>query len=124
MANEVISVDGCRPELQGFVVRMEKKLRANDHKGGWTHERLGLLMGRLRMELIESHDALSSLNAALHTSEDPDEIVDAVEHVRDELADVANFCMMVAGRAHWLACERLSEISQGLPGQTKEDEDG
>lgn len=69
---------GPRPSVLAFAARMEQKLKANDHKGGWMNEDPLWLMKRLREECDE-------LEAAI---------------LRDsgyggEAADVGNFAMMI-----------------------------
>lgn len=75
------------PHVLEFAERMEKKLDQNRHKGdreGWLNDGEQDLMDRLIEELDEVIDAFE--NGA-----DP-------ETIADELADVANFCMMVADK--------------------------
>lgn len=79
-------VSQVRPEVAAFALAMEKKLKANDHKGGWKHCDRDYLMTRLRQEFVE-------LIAAMHFPLDDGQI-DRIE-LRDEAADVANFLMMI-----------------------------
>ena len=67
-----------RAEVQLFAAAMERELRANDYKGGWTHMTMRRLMTRLRQEVEELENA------------------DGTESVMREAADVANFAMMIA----------------------------
>lgn len=72
-----------RPDLQWFALEMEKKLRANDHKGHWRDCSMEYLRTRLHEELGE---LLTALDAKPPAS----------EQIAKEAADVANFCMMIA----------------------------
>ena len=67
-----------RPAVMDFAIEMEKKLLANDHKGGWQDCTFEYLMDRLREETCE-------LNRVMYSE-------DAV----GEAADVANMAMMIA----------------------------
>lgn len=90
-----------RPELRWFVVEMEKKLKANDHKGGWDNMSANELRSRLEDELQELTLVLDK-PAHLYT---PQQAV-------DEAADVANFAMMVAYQCMsplWTAQKRAKE---------------
>lgn len=73
-----------REAVKKFTVRMESKLRKNDHKGGWENCDAFKLFDLLLEEKNELEDALESL--------DPYDII-------DECADVANFAMMIADNA-------------------------
>ena len=68
--------------LLAFSVRMNRKLQANNHKGGWNQDSIFHLRFRICEELVELFEALDE-----HA--DPEEIA-------DEAADVANFAMMIA----------------------------
>ncbi|MGE7271378.1 hypothetical protein ACQKK5_07950 [Brevibacillus panacihumi] len=68
---------GIRSEVTWFAEEMEKKLRENDHKGGWEDCDILWLYGRL----LEEVDELAAAEG--------DDIV-------REAADVANFAMMIA----------------------------
>jgi len=70
-----------REPVEWFSIRMEAKLRANDHKGGWRG------MGH--------HDLLELLDREF------EELTEAIEvgsaaGIIDEAVDVANFAMMIA----------------------------
>lgn len=75
-----------RPELLRFAEEMEKRLRANDHKGGWEDDSDDSLLARLREETNELADALAKL-----PGRSGDQLM-----VTLEAADVANFAMMIA----------------------------
>lgn len=75
-------MDGIRAELVWFAEEMEKKLRENDHKGGWDGcDPWGLI--------VRTYEELGELCDAYTSGEDPDTVI-------REAADVANFAMMVA----------------------------
>lgn len=97
-----------RPEVTWFAEQMERKLRENDHKGGWRNDDIGHLNHRLGLEQVE-------LNVALTKG--------VAEEIISEAADVANFAMMVADLAHDPPKNYLHEYirSQAAP---EEGEDG
>ena len=70
-----------RKEVELFADAMERKLQANEHKGGWKHDSAMSLLPRLRQEVQE-------LTRAVGEGTDED--------ILSEAADVANFAMMVA----------------------------
>lgn len=80
---------------------MEKKLLANDHKGGWETDSFGSLFKRLDEELKEAKQAASNLTSALWQDR-PGDLIERLDEFGelaiDELADVANFAMMLADR--------------------------
>ena len=65
-----------RSEVMWFAEQMERKLRANDHKGGWRNDYIRHLNYRLGLEQVE-------LNVALTKG--------IAEEIISEAADVANF---------------------------------
>lgn len=73
-----------RPELKMFAQYMEHKLKLNDHKGGWEQTSIPVLFKRLREELHELEQAIST---------EPE------LNIMMEAADVANFAMMIAWNA-------------------------
>lgn len=75
-----------RPEVVAFADAMERKLRANDWKGGWKDFAPGALMDRVREEFGEAQ------RAYLAYPRDTDEYR---QNLLDESADVANMLMMV-----------------------------
>lgn len=89
-----------RPCVLRFALLMERKLRENDHKGGWDEEHEDYLLKRLREETVELSKAINVF--AHHASEG---VVPrgTKEHVGREAADVANFAMMLADNAGALA---------------------
>lgn len=80
-----------RPEVVWFADQMERKLRDNDHKGGWHGDTLEDLAERAEEELVELHEAIEESSGA------------DVSRVIDEAADVANMVMMVADNARRIA---------------------
>lgn len=83
-----------RPEVVAFADAMERKLRANDWKGGWKDDAPGALMDRVREEFDEAQ------RAHLAYPRDTDEYR---QNLLDESADVANMLMMVCDVAGALA---------------------
>lgn len=71
-----------RPVVAWFSGVMEERLRANDHKGGWSHCSQRFLLARIFEEVFE-------LEAAIENGAIPADI-------ESEAADVANFAMMLA----------------------------
>jgi hypothetical protein len=88
-----------RDEVKLFAEAMEVKLAANDRKGGWRGEPTGYLMRRLRQEVEELGRAREAYEKArskvIFAYEVPD-IDELRADVRQEAADVDNFCMMIA----------------------------
>ncbi len=82
-------LEGVRPEVAAFALLMEKKLRENDHKGGWKDCDRPYLLRRLGQESRELQDAVLGHAPLI---------------VGDEAADVANFAMMLADVAGALDC--------------------
>ena len=69
-----------RPEVQAFAFSMERRLRANDHKGGWQYESDEYLLESIFDELTEL------TNAPIH-------------EIENEAADIGNFAMMMRDNA-------------------------
>ena len=80
-----IELADCRPTVQAFAVEMERKLRENDYKGGWDNMSLTELFSRATEELEEVSQYVAARVPSRH-------------EFRGELADVANFLMMMADR--------------------------
>jgi hypothetical protein len=76
-----------RPEVLAFALSMERKLRENDHKGGWQADHPLALMRRLKQEVEELDQAMFNGNG---------------QKILNEGADVANFAMMIADLYHAL----------------------
>jgi NTP pyrophosphatase (non-canonical NTP hydrolase) len=75
---------GVRPAVRAFAEAMERKLAANDHKGGWSGCNSAWLLMRLREETEE-------LAEALHAH-----YVGTPADVLAEAADVANYALMIS----------------------------
>lgn len=71
-----------RPEVRLFAAMMERKLQANEHKGGWQDDTALALLRRLREEADELERCL--------------QVGMSAPTVAYEAADVANFAMMIA----------------------------
>ncbi len=82
-----------RKQVRWFAERMEEKLAANDHKGGWLNQEAEDFLARMREEYRE-------LGEALLRGDAPSAI--------GECADLANFAMMLAENLH-----RYGVISDG-----------
>jgi NTP pyrophosphatase (non-canonical NTP hydrolase) len=76
-----------REEVQEFAEVMEKKLKANDYKGGWENCSIDFLTYRLREEQAELFQALTMFHRF------PNEQTRKL--VEDECADISNFAMMI-----------------------------
>jgi hypothetical protein len=97
-----LSVDGIRPEVYAFADAMERELRQNDHKGGWTECTDQYLIDKLMEEVVELIDATVGIDA--------DNIWDVLKQFGNHLfneagsagnkiseaADVANIALMIA----------------------------
>lgn len=73
-----------RDVVKKFAEDMERKLFANDHKGGWEHEQKEDLLSQLEEEVRE-------LRVSFYH--------DGPQKIIDETADVGNFAMMIADLA-------------------------
>ena len=100
-----------RPAVERFAALMEEVLRQNDHKGGWEREGKAWLLWRaldefaelLRVATNTSHGYLVAGMVSMAARELMDGDVkfnaaNGVEAVRGEIADVANFLMMLHDR--------------------------
>jgi hypothetical protein len=76
-----------REPVRWFAGEMEKKLKANDHKGGWSSLWFDDLWELLGQELDELENAIAESDA-----DDPV----TNEELISECADIANFAMMIA----------------------------
>ena len=81
----------ARQSVQWFANEMEKKLRKNDWKGGWSECSFDWLWDLLNEEIDE-------LSTALDEVIDEQNIV-TNEDLISECADIANFAMMIADNA-------------------------
>lgn len=86
----------ANPALNWFAKVMDEKLSLNDHKPGWRNESLGWLFKRLHGELAEAHEACGIVTAHLAAGSSREDTEQAINEAINEMADVANYCMMVA----------------------------
>lgn len=105
-AGEPIEPSAWRPEVVAFANAMERKLRANDWKGGWKEDHPDALMERVGDELREFRDQYGwcrgdtlTLSHIARPSQQYNETHAKLEVSRlmllNEAADVANMMMMV-----------------------------
>lgn len=80
---------GIRVEILKFAVGMERKLRENDHKGGWKNCDNDYLRTRLQEEVDELEAMFVKYGKA---SLRPN----MKNKLRRECADVANFALMLS----------------------------
>ena len=85
-----------REAVAVFAQEMERKLRENDHKGGWLECEPKWLLKRLRQEAGELERALEIFAAGDVGDMEGERKAAALERIRREAADVANFAMMIA----------------------------
>lgn len=86
-----------RPEVRAFALHMERKLRDNDHKGGWKECDAKALFRRLLEEAEELAHAIDPVAQRCHSGEDRGgAYADWPAVIGAEAADVANFAMMIA----------------------------
>ena len=83
-----------RIEVRKFAEEMEKKLRENDHKGGWTEEDLGYLHHGIMREAKELEELLVRYDMI-------GKVIFSLTPIKKrkiirECADIANFAMMIA----------------------------
>lgn len=97
-----------REPVEWFAERMERRLRANDHKGGWEDCSIEYLLSRLCEETAElvgtitlGHaDAREAFAIAKHHLMQAAQELDLTKRTSiGEAADVANFAMMIADKA-------------------------
>lgn len=70
-----------RPSVQKFAEEMERKLKLNDHKGGWMGMTVNQILNELAEERIELGKAIVTGDKA---------------NILEECADNANYLMMLA----------------------------
>lgn len=92
---------GIRPEVLAFALQMERKLRANDHKGktGWKDGSPFSTRENLRSKLDEEYHELKNAVIEQKYAAHPTSLISPAEanrNVMDEAADLANICMMLA----------------------------
>jgi regulator of replication initiation timing len=100
--------DAChvRPVVLWFACEMERQLKANDRKGGWSDCTDGYLLAKLDEEVGEVKEAVQAVHddlayKAMSFGERGDRggLAGLIERVINEAADVANIAMMVADNA-------------------------
>ncbi len=80
-----------RPEVAAFAQLMEKALRENDYKGGWSDCEPAALLRRLREESIELDHALSQAHDRVWRDWDPEaHKADATSHRQVTVSYVPN----------------------------------
>ena len=87
-----------RKEIKSFSEDMERKLKENEHKEYWSKSNYAYLIRRLRQEVDELEEELSSfvIGQAMPTDLSGSCSIEKYGEVVDECADVANFAMMIA----------------------------
>ena len=81
-----------RPAVQIFAEAMERKLQANDHKGGWEGMPLSWLRGRLTDESKELDAAIAAYINDIGNRD----LSKPRQAILCECADIGNFAMMIA----------------------------
>ncbi|GAG94356.1 unnamed protein product [marine sediment metagenome] len=72
-----------RPAVKRWAERMEKELRLNEHKGGWSNSPVSFFLGRARANLREIKYGGFGMESG-------------TDFIIKCLADCSNFCMMAA----------------------------
>lgn len=101
-----------REEVTKFAEIMERKLQANDHKPGWKEDPHKALLARMcdeMVEVLESFEVPPGASDNFATAQHNLKMaavnlrhagyysaIKPTEKTSEELADVANFCMMLA----------------------------
>jgi len=75
-----LTIDDVRPEVITFAIKMERKLRENDHKGGWLNDYYDYLITRLEDEVEELKIAYKKGNGVL-------------TGIASECCDIANYAI-------------------------------
>ena len=78
-----------RPEVMKFAEALEKVLKKNDYKGGWSEMSLGEIFDRIQDEMDEAKIEWNAVKKR-----------EQYEKVSMELIDVTNFCMMFYNNLH------------------------
>lgn len=78
LAKKEKELNEIRPEVLKFAKAMEKKLKENDHKGGWKDCDISYLNHSLNEEVSELQSAILEEG-----------------YITDECVDIANFAMMI-----------------------------
>ena len=85
---QISEITGIRVEVLEFALLMEKKLKENDHKGGWENCSPIYLLNKLKEEVDEVELSLDMALDNFHREK--------IMLMRHECADTANFCMMLS----------------------------
>lgn len=87
-----------REEVQWFAQVMESVLRKNDYNGGWHDDSFEFLLDKILFEEIkELKDAIECLMmGSIHGEAS---MVELIDNVVNESADIANLAMMIADKA-------------------------
>ena len=79
---QISEITGIREEVVKFALLMEKKLKENDSKGGWSKCEYDYLLQRIDEEVVELKHSIR--------------VNGSDRKIGRECADVANFAMMIA----------------------------
>ncbi|MFD3261884.1 hypothetical protein ACE3MQ_25110 [Paenibacillus lentus] len=85
-----------RPEVRWFADRMEAKLKENDYKRGWDHDRYSFFLKKIESRL---HDLSSAVANVMCWNERDDLTSREVDRLIDSAANLANYAMMIANKA-------------------------
>ena len=96
LRTEAARWQALRPEVQIFAEAMERKLRENDHKGGWDDMPSRWLRGRLAGEVRELEAAIAAYIDKIDICNREQDLSKSRQAILSECADIANFAMMIA----------------------------
>ena len=82
-------------KTQKFTELMAKRLKENDHKGGWEDCNEAYLLKLLEQEVKELSDVIKNINPFMPESKFPEQTQLKKVAIR-EATDVANFALMIA----------------------------
>lgn len=100
-----------RDAVLRFAARMEERLRANDHKPGWSEDYLADLASRIDRETAELRRALKGPELFPGSMAD-NYSAGQLQVIIKEAADVANFAMMIADNAQHELDEQIREARE------------
>lgn len=109
--NAVPDLDSRRYVVLDFSEEMERKLKENDHKGGWDKDAIPSMIARLKEEVQELEDVVAK---AMKTPEYDPVPVELVQETANEAIDIANFAMMIWDLATRKRCVYCRDYT-GLP---------
>jgi len=81
-----------RPEVAKFAIEMETVLRENDNKTGWDKLSVTSLFHHIKDEFDELEEAYLMY---IHPATGAKRTRDAIQNMRREAIDMANFCMFL-----------------------------